>query len=357
MHSLQWKRKAASAVIAAFAQQQPDFIRMSKSILVTGGAGYVGSHACKALAAAGYRPVVYDNLSRGHAEAIRWGPLVEGDLHDRARLVEALRSHEVTAVMHFAAFAYVGESVSEPELYYRNNVGGTLALLAAMREAGVVRIVFSSTCAVYGVPDRVPIVEATAKAPLNPYGETKLTIERALHWYGEPYGLRYAALRYFNAAGADPDGEIGEDHDPETHLIPRVLRAALGRGDPVEIYGTDYPTRDGTAIRDYIHVADLADAHVRALGYLEHGESIALNLGTGQGSSVREVVAAVERIAGRPVPRREVARRAGDPPELVADPALAHARLGWRARHSDLDTIVSTALAWETRSNASAARR
>src|ERR1700693_2971283 len=207
------------------------FSGMSKSILVTGGAGYVGSHACKALARAGYLPVVYDNLLRGHGPAVRWGPLVQGDLHDHAQLVAALRSHEIAAVMHFAAFAYVGESVADPELYYRNNVGGTLALLAAMREARVRTIVFSSTCAVYGVPDRVPIVETTAKAPLNPYGETKLAIARAFDWYGEDYNPRHAALRYFNAAGADPDGEIGEDHDPETHLIPRVLRAALGRGE------------------------------------------------------------------------------------------------------------------------------
>jgi UDP-glucose-4-epimerase GalE len=213
-------------------------------------------------------------------------------------------------------------------------------------------MVFSSTCAVYGVPDQVPIRETTAKAPLNPYGETKLAIEHALHWYGAAYGLRCAALRYFNAAGTDPEGEIGEDHDPETHLIPRVLRAALGQGEPVEIYGTDYPTPDGTAIRDYIHVTDLADAHVRALGYLEQAESIALNLGTGHGSSVREVIAAVERVAGCPVPQREAARRSGDPPELVADPTLAQQRLAWRAQHSDLDTIVSTALAWETRDTA-----
>src|SRR3954469_25737092 len=244
---------------------------MSKSILVTGGAGYVGSHACKALAAAGYRPVVYDNLSRGHAEAVRWGPLVRGDLHDRARLVEAMRAHRVTAVMHFAAFAYVGESVGCPELYYRNNVVGTLSLLDAMREVGVATIVFLSTCAVYGVPETVPIRETTAKAPLNPYGDTKLAIERVLHWYGAAHGLRYAALRYFNAAGTDPDGEIGENHEPETHLIPLILRAALGRGDPLRIFGTDYPTRDGTAVRDYIHVADLADAHVRALARLAAG--------------------------------------------------------------------------------------
>jgi len=323
---------------------------MSQAILVTGGAGYVGSHACKALTGAGYKPVVYDNLSRGHREAVRWGPIVEGDLDDSARLIEAMHTHQITAVMHFAAFAFVGESVTDPELYYRNNVGGTLALLGAMRQAGVETIVFSSTCAVYGVPETVPIRETTAKAPLSPYGETKLAIERALHWYAGAYGMRYAALRYFNAAGADPDGEIGEDHEPETHLIPLVLRAALDRGDPVQIFGTDYPTPDGTAIRDYVHVTDLADAHVRALAYLAAGgDSLALNLGTGQGHSVREVVAAAGRIGGRPVPRREVPRRPGDPPELVADPAFARSRLGWRPRHSELDTIIRTALAWERR--------
>jgi UDP-arabinose 4-epimerase len=327
---------------------------MLQSILVTGGAGYVGSHACKALAAAGYRPIVYDSLSRGHQSAVKWGPLIEGDLHERDRLVAAMRAHRVEAVMHFAAFAYVGESVGCPELYYRNNVVGTLSLLDAMREAGVATIVFSSTCAVYGVPETVPIRETTAKAPLNPYGETKLAIERVLHWYGAAnnaaLGLRYAALRYFNAAGTDPDGEVGENHEPETHLIPLILRAALGRGDPLQIFGTDYPTRDGTAIRDYIHVTDLADAHVRALARLAAGsESMELNLGTGSGHSVREVIAAVERVVGRPVPCREAPRRPGDPPELVADAALARERLGWHPRHSDLDTIVRTALTWETR--------
>jgi len=325
--------------------------RMSQSILVTGGAGYVGSHACKALAAAGYLPVVYDNLSRGHREAVRWGPLVEGDLADSERLAAAFHTHRIDAVLHFAAFAYVGESVADPENYYRNNVGGTLSLLMAMREARVERIVFSSTCAVYGVPEALPIRETTAKAPLNPYGDTKLAIERALHWYAGAYGTRFVALRYFNAAGADPDGEIGEEHEPETHLIPLALRAALGSGDPLQIFGTDYPTPDGTAIRDYIHVSDLADAHVRALGHLAAGgDSAALNLGTGQGCSVREVIAAVARIAGRAVPRREVARRPGDPPELVADPALARFVLGWQPRRSDLDTIIATALAWERRS-------
>ena len=239
--------------------------------------------------------------------------------------------------------------MTDPETYYANNVGGTLALLAAMREAGRT-LVFSSTCAVYGVPETLPIREATAKAPLNPYGETKWAIERALHWYAGAYGLRYGALRYFNAAGADPEGEIGKNHDPETHLIPLALRAALGTGEPVAIFGTDYPTPDGSAVRDYIHVTDLADAHVRALADLAAGGAGgALNLGTGRGISVREVIAAVERVTGRPVPRREAPRRPGDPPELVADPGLAAARLGWRPRHSDLDTIVRTALAWETR--------
>ena len=323
---------------------------MSQSILVTGGAGYVGSHACKALASGGFRPVVYDNLSRGHEVAVRWGPFVKGDLHDGAKLVAALREHRISAVLHFAAFAYVGESVTDPGLYYQNNVGGTLSLLAAMREAEVGTIVFSSTCAVYGVPEALPIGESTPKAPLNPYGDTKLAIERALHWYGGAYGLRHMALRYFNAAGADPEGEIGEDHEPETHLIPLVLRAALGTGQPVAIFGTDYPTPDGTAIRDYVHVSDLADAHVRALAHLAAGgDSGALNLGTGQGCSVREVIAAVERIGGRAVLRREAPRRPGDPPELVADPPASAARLGWRPRHSDLDTIIATALAWETR--------
>jgi UDP-arabinose 4-epimerase len=323
---------------------------MRETVLVTGGAGYIGSHACKALARAGHRPVVYDNLSRGHRAAVRWGPLVEGELADRARLVAAMREHRAAAVMHFAAFAYVGESVADPALYYRNNLGGSLALLEAMREAGIGRIVFSSTCATYGIPGAMPIAETTPQLPVNPYGETKLAIERALHWYGAAYGLRSVALRYFNAAGADPEGEIGEAHDPETHLIPLVIEAALGRRPQVEVYGTDYPTADGTAIRDYIHVQDLAEAHVLALGHLAGGgASVALNLGTGQGHSVRAVIAAVEHAGNRPVPYRDAPRRAGDPPELVADPSRAQALLGWQPRLSDLDTIVATALAWHRR--------
>jgi UDP-arabinose 4-epimerase len=323
---------------------------MSQSVLVTGGAGYIGSHACKALARAGYVPVTYDNLSRGHRHAVRWGPLVEGDVGDRAAVAAALRAHQAVAVMHFAAFAYVGESGSDPGLYYRNNVVGTLSLLDAMRDTGVDRIVFSSSCATYGIPEAVPIAETMPQRPVNPYGETKLVIERALHWYGTAYGLRAVALRYFNAAGCDRDGEIGEEHDPETHLIPLVLQAALGAGPPVGIFGTDYPTPDGTAIRDYIHVDDLATAHVRAVRHLvEGGTGGAVNLATGHGYSVREIIAAVVRAVGHEVPCREMARRAGDPPALVADPSRAQQMLGWRAECSDLDTIIGSALAWFAR--------
>jgi UDP-glucose-4-epimerase GalE len=332
---------------------------MAEAVLVTGGAGYIGSHACKALAAAGYIPVTYDNLSRGHRRAVRWGPLVEGDIGDRGAVTTALKAHRVSSVMHFAAFAYVGESGTDPALYYRNNVCGTLSLLDAMREAAVRQIVFSSTCATYGLPDSVPIRETTVQLPVNPYGETKLAIERVLRWYGPAYGLRSVALRYFNAAGCDRGGEIGEEHDPETHLIPLVLRAALGTAPPVQIFGTDYPTHDGTAIRDYIHVDDLAAAHVRALQYLTAGgESAAVNVATGHGYTVREIIAAVTKAVGHEVPQREAPRRAGDPPSLVADPSLAAQVLGWRAQCSDLDTIIQTALAWEMRQhNAAGAAR
>jgi UDP-glucose-4-epimerase GalE len=320
---------------------------MSEAVLVTGGAGYIGSHACKVLAQAGYRPVVFDNLSRGHREAVRWGPLIEGSLAERGKLAAALARHRISAVMHFAAYAYVGESVTDPALYYANNLGGSLSLLEAMREAGVDKIVFSSTCATYGIPAQVPIRETMPQSPVNPYGETKLAIERALRWYGEAYGLRWVSLRYFNAAGADPEREIGERHEPETHLVPLVLETALGERPQIDIYGTDYPTQDGTAIRDYIHVQDLAEAHLRALEHLRAGrQSTALNLGTGRGHSVREVIRAAETVSGKSIPCRETARRAGDPPVLVADPGLAAELLGWRARVSDLDTIIRTALAW-----------
>jgi len=326
---------------------------MATNILVTGGAGYIGSHACKALARAGYTPIAYDNLVYGHRDAVRWGPFVEGDLGDAARLADTLARHEVAAVIHFAAFAYVGESMEKPQLYFRNNVVNTLALLDAMLTAGLRHIVFSSSCATYGTPARVPITEDTPQRPVNPYGESKLICERAIHWYGEAYRMSYAALRYFNAAGADPDGEIGEAHEPETHLVPLVLATALGRRAQIDIYGTDYPTPDGSAVRDYIHVQDLAEAHVAALGHLlDGGASLALNLGTGAGHSVREVIAAAERVTGRRIARREMARRAGDPPVLVADVARARAALGWQARMSGLDGILGTAWAWHNRPGA-----
>ena len=325
---------------------------MASSILVTGGAGYIGSHACKALARAGYLPVAYDDLSRGHRAAVRWGPLVEGDIADRPRLCAALAEHRVAAVMHFAAYAYVGESVGNPALYYRNNLSGSLSLLEAMRETRVGEIVFSSTCAIYGTPDAVPIRETAPQNPVNPYGETKRAIERALHWYGQAYAIRSASLRYFNAAGADGEGEIGEDHEPETHLIPLVLGAALGRRPAIEVFGTDYPTPDGTAIRDYIHVDDLADAHLRALERLRSGgASIALNLGSGEGHSVREVIAAAVAVSGRKIAVRDAPRRPGDPPALVADPSLATQTLGWRASRSSLEAIIRTAFAWHNRAS------
>jgi len=321
---------------------------MSDTVLVTGGAGYVGSHACKALAAAGYRPVVYDSLERGHRWAVKWGPLEQGDLLDADALKRALARHKPAAVMHFAAYAFVGESVSAPGLYYRNNVMGTLSLLEAMREAGIGTIVFSSTCATYGVPQTPLLAEDHPQAPINPYGATKLMVERILADYRAAYGLRYAALRYFNAAGADPDGEIGEVHDPETHLIPLALKAARGTGDPLTIFGDDYDTEDGTCIRDYIHVGDLADAHIRALErLLGHDETIALNLGTGTGVSVRRLVEAVERVTGRAVPHSYGPRRAGDPPVLVAATGKAKATLGWVPQQSDIETIIRNADAWE----------
>ncbi|HEU0155275.1 MAG TPA: UDP-glucose 4-epimerase GalE [Stellaceae bacterium] len=322
---------------------------MSRSILVTGGAGYIGAQVCKTLARTGYRPVVFDNLSRGHRAAVRWGPLVEGDLADRGQLSAAFAEFEVSAVMHFAGYAYVGESMTDPAVYYSNNLLGSLSLFAAMREAGVDRIVFSSTCATYGIPEAALVAETAPQCPVNPYGETKLAVERALRWYGEAYGIRSAVLRYFNAAGNDRDGEIGSRHNPETRLVPLAVEAVLGRGQ-LDVYGTDYPTPDGTAIRDYVHVEDLAVAHLQALEYLaaESG-SIALNLGTGRGHSVREVIAAVEAAAGRKVPWRAAPRRPGDPPALVADPRRAGELLDWQPHFSDLDTIVRTTLAWHAR--------
>jgi UDP-arabinose 4-epimerase len=322
-------------------------------ILVTGGAGYIGSHTCKHLAAAGHAPIVFDDLSQGHEWAVKWGPIERGSLADPARLVEVLRSQRIEAVVHFAANALVGESMHDPGKYFRNNTAGTLNLLEAMHEAGVGTIVFSSTCATFGNPVRVPIDETHPQAPVNPYGESKLMIEKMLRWYGEIHGTRWMALRYFNAAGADPDGEIGEDHDPETHLIPLVIGAVQGLRPAVQVFGTDYPTPDGTAVRDYVHVADLADAHLRALDALGRGTpSQAVNLGTGHGHSVRAVIDTVARVSGRQVPFVEAPRRAGDPPELVADPSRAGDVLGWSCRYADLETIVRHAWTWHERQRA-----
>ncbi len=315
-------------------------------VLVTGGAGYIGSHCCKLLAESGFEPVAFDNLSMGHREAVRWGPLIEGDMRDADALGSAMRQVRPEAVLHFAARALVGESTAHPERYYAVNVGGTLNLLEAMRASEVRRIVFSSTCAIYGEPDAVPITEDMTKRPINPYGASKLACERMMEDFDAAHSIRSVRLRYFNAAGADPAAEIGELHDPETHLIPLVLDAALGRRPAVSIFGTDYPTPDGTALRDYIHVMDLAAAHVAALRrLLNGGESAAVNLGTGRGASVREVIDAVEKTTGRKVPTREEPRRAGDPPELVADPRRAEALLGWRAEAS-LAAIIADAWRW-----------
>lgn len=320
---------------------------MVKRVLVTGGAGYIGSHTCKCLAQRGIEPVVYDNLSRGHADAVRWGPLVEGDINDGAALRDAMRRFSPDSVVHFAAFAYVGESVSDPAKYYRNNVAGTLTLLEAMRDTGVHQMVFSSTCATYGVPERLPISEDTAQAPISPYGRSKLMIEQMLADMGRAHDLRSVALRYFNAAGADPDGEAGERHDPEPHLIPRALMAAAGLLPALEVFGDDYETPDGTCVRDYVHVTDLADGHARALDYLDaKGESVCLNLGTGQGTSVREILQAVAEQTGHAVPVVMRPRRDGDPPAIWADPSRAEAVLGFRPSHSDTATIIRTAWAF-----------
>src|SRR5215467_13696592 len=285
---------------------------MVSRILVTGGAGYIGSHTCKALAAAGYAPVVLDDLSTGHRWAVKWGPLITADIADRTQVSKTLEAFRIEAVIHFAAHAYVGESVEQPRKYFDNNVSRSLALLDALLDAGVDKLVFSSSCATYGIPRGLPIGEDHPQSPINPYGASKLFVENILNWYEQAYGLRYTNLRYFNAAGADPDGEIGEDHTPETHLIPLVIAAAQGSNPAVKIFGTDYDTPDGTAVRDYVHVCDLAAAHIKALDrLLAGGASASINLGTGCGHSIRDVILAVEAVSGRAVPVIEGGRRPG----------------------------------------------
>jgi UDP-glucose-4-epimerase GalE len=314
-------------------------------VLVIGGAGYIGSHTARALKRAGHQVIVFDNLSTGHEFLAAGFQLVKGDVLDGAGLKRVLAG--VDAIMHFAASAFVGESVVNPRKYFHNNVEGGLSLLNSAIEVGVKKIIFSSTCAVYGEPAKVPIEENIPRQPVNPYGVSKLFFEQALEAYDRAYGFRFASLRYFNAAGADESGEIGELHDPETHLIPLALRAAAGEGPELQVFGDDYPTPDGTCIRDYIHVNDLADAHVRALEHLAAGKaSFAVNVGTGKGASVREVISAAEKISGRPVPHKVVPRRPGDPPALVANPAKAESLLNWKAKRG-LQQIVSTAWHWE----------
>lgn len=317
-------------------------------ILVTGGAGYIGSHAVKALRAAGYEPVVFDDFSTGHRAFVRGVPCVEGNICRREDIDRAFDTYRLDGVLHFAGRALISEANEKPDLYYETNVGGGVNLLRAMVDHGVLNIIFSSTCATYGIPETLPLTEDHRQCPINPYGETKLAFERALQWFEQAYGIRHLSLRYFNAAGADPDGEFGEDHDPETHLIPLVLETAAGRRPSARIHGADYPTPDGTCLRDYVHVTDLADAHVVGLEKLMRGEvgSQALNLGTGRAHSVREVIASVRRVTGKDFPVEEAARRPGDPPHLVASPARAERVLGWNPRHSRLDFLVESAWRW-----------
>jgi len=316
------------------------------NVLLTGGAGYVGSHVVRALAAAGHTPVVYDNLANGHRAAAGRAAFVQGDVADKATLLGAMRDHAVEAVIHLAAFIEAGESVVKPDKYFRNNTIIGMTLLDAMRQAGVRKMVFSSTAAVYGTPRRAPIEETDRLDPINPYGASKLCVELMLRGYAPAYGMGFVSLRYFNVAGADPAGGIGEDHSPETHLIPLILQVPLGKRPSIKILGQDYDTPDGTCIRDYIHVCDLADAHVLALSAIEPGQAKAYNLGNGEGFSVKEVIDACRTVTGATIPAEQAERRPGDPPRLVASSAKAIAELGWRPKYPDLPTIVSHAWAW-----------
>ncbi len=314
-------------------------------VLVTGGAGYIGSHTCKVLSQKGYTPVTYDSLIYGHEWAVKWGPFYRGDILETDRLVEILKNEKIEGVFHFAAFAYVGESTKDPLKYYRNNVLGSMSLLAAMKTAGVRKLVFSSTCATYGLPQEVPIPETNPQEPINPYGQSKLMVEQILKDMAAAENWSVTALRYFNASGADAEGEIGEDHQPETHLIPLTLDAAFQQGPGLTVFGTDYPTADGTCIRDYIHVTDLAEAHVLAFEKQKPGFQ-AYNLGTGQGASVREIIQTVEKLTSRKVAHTFGPRREGDPPMLVSAGGRAQSELSWQPRHSSLENIIATAHRW-----------
>lgn len=323
----------------------------NETILVVGGAGYIGSHTCLALAEKGYQPLVYDNFSSGHREFVKWGPSEDGDIRDRDRLREVLAKHKPVAALHFAGLIEVGQSFKEPEAFYDANVGGSLTLLQALMEADIRSFVFSSTCATYGKPEYLPLDERHPQSPINPYGRTKHIVEQALHDFDLCGRMRSVMLRYFNAAGADFEGRIGEWHTPETHAIPLAIDAALGRRAVFSVFGEDYDTRDGTCIRDYIHVNDLADAHVRALEYLMNGgETVAINLGTGTGTSVNELIGAIENVSGRPLPVARTERRPGDPPMLVANNEKAHSVLGWEPKHG-IDDIIRSAWNWHSRFN------
>lgn len=339
---------------------EPLDILQKQTVLVTGGGGYIGSHTVKALQAAGYDVVILDNLVYGHrdlVEKVLKVRLIEGDIGDRALLDQIFSAHEFAAVIHFAAYAYVGESTANPAKYYANNVCGTLSLLQAMVKAGIDKLVFSSTCAIYGVPDRLPIVETHPKAPVNPYGQTKLIVEQMLDDFDRAYGLSSICFRYFNAAGADPSGELGEDHTPETHLIPLVLETAAGQRRAISIFGTDYPTADGTCIRDYIHVSDLAQAHVLGLDHLLQGNpSQKINLSNGSGFSVRQVIETAKAVTGRPIQVVEEARRAGDPPALIGSSDKALALLGWQPRYPELTDIIAHAWQWHQKRHKSNSR-
>lgn len=326
-----------------------------KTILITGGAGYIGSHTVKALKQSGYKVLILDNLIYGHRDLVEilQVPLIIGDICDRALLDRIFADYDISSVIHFAAFGYVGESVTHPAKYYGNNVVGTFTLLEAMRAAAVEQIVFSSTCATYGTPKTLPITEEMAQKPINPYGMSKLMVEKLLQDYGKAYGLRSVIFRYFNAAGADPEGLLGEDHTPEAHLIPLVLLTALGRRESISIFGTDYPTPDGTCVRDYIHVSDLAQAHVLGLKYLEaHNDSQIFNFGNGNGFSVRQIIDAAKKVTNQPIEVLECARRKGDPPILVGSSQKARLVLGWQPQYSDLETIVAHAWQWHQRRHA-----
>jgi UDP-glucose 4-epimerase len=316
-------------------------------ILVVGGAGYIGSHMCKYLFQNGFQPIVLDNLIYGHKEAVKWGPFYKGSTADKALLPKIFAQHCIKAVMHFAAFAYVGESVTDPAKYYVNNVSNTIALLEAMKDYDINVFIFSSTCATYGEPVEIPMTEGHPQRPINPYGRSKLMVEQILNDFSESYGLQSISLRYFNAAGADPDGELGEDHRPETHLIPLVLQTALGLREEISIFGDDYPTRDGTCIRDYIHINDLAQAHLLALEHLLDGSAGGMyNLGNGDGHSVLEVVETARRVTQKKIPARVVGRREGDPAILIGSSEKAVSELGWSPRYQDLEAIIQTAWNW-----------